>query len=289
MLTLPQKRGHSPFVRSTLRAVPANGGCPLFCSAALFALCAPALGPAEDVAFTARWDGSQQRYVLMLPDGFKPGQAHDLLVALHGHGSDRWQFVRSPRDECRAARDVAAEHGMIYVSPDYRAKTSWMGPAAEADVVQILAELRAKYSIGRVILCGGSMGATSALTFAGLHPELVDGVAAMNGHASHVEYQGFQDAIRQSFGGTKLEKPEEYRRRSAEFAAERLRMPIAMSVSDNDRSVPPASAIRLAEKLKSLGRDVLLIRRPNAGHQTSYEDSRAVVEWAVGKAKAREK
>ena len=106
----------------------------------------------------------------------------------------------------------------------------------------------------------------------------------MNGHANHVEYQGFQDAIRQSFGGTKLEKPEEYRRRSAELAAEKLRMPIAMSVSDNARSVPPASTIRLAEKLKALGREVLLIRRPDAGHQTSYADGRAVVEWAVGKA-----
>jgi hypothetical protein len=25
---------------------------------------------------------------------------------------------------------------MIFVSPDYRAKTSWMGPKAEADMVQ---------------------------------------------------------------------------------------------------------------------------------------------------------
>ena len=146
MLTLifatVQKRGHSPFVRSTLRAVPANGACPLFCAAAMGALWAAALGPAQDVAFTARWDGTEQRYVLMLPEGFAAGQTHDLLVALHGHGSDRWQFVRSPRDECRAARDVAAEHAMIYVSPDYRAKTSWMGPGAEADLVQIITELK---------------------------------------------------------------------------------------------------------------------------------------------------
>ena len=30
------------------------------------------------------------------------------LIALHGHGSDRWQYIKDPRDECRVARDVAA-------------------------------------------------------------------------------------------------------------------------------------------------------------------------------------
>ena len=84
--------------------------------------------PVNDVVFRANCDGTEQRYVLMLPADFKPKQRHDLLIALHGHGADRWQFIRDPRDECRAARDVAAAQGMIYVSPDYRAKTSWMGP-----------------------------------------------------------------------------------------------------------------------------------------------------------------
>jgi hypothetical protein len=46
-----------------------------------------------DVSFTAARDGTVQRYVLELPGDFKAGQAHDLLIVLHGHGSDRWQFV----------------------------------------------------------------------------------------------------------------------------------------------------------------------------------------------------
>ncbi len=95
-----------------------------------------------DIPFTAKCDGTEQRYVLMLPAGFKPERPHDLLIALHGHGSDRWQFIRDPRNECRATRDAAAAHGMIYGPPDYRAKTSWMGPQAEADLVQIIGELK---------------------------------------------------------------------------------------------------------------------------------------------------
>ena len=59
------------------------------------------------------------------------------MLAFHGHGSDRWQFIKDARGECRGVRDVAARFGLILISPDYRAKTSWMGPKAEADVLQI--------------------------------------------------------------------------------------------------------------------------------------------------------
>ncbi len=78
-----------------------------------------------DVTFTARCDGTAQNYVLALPCGTRADGNHDVLIALHGHGADRWQFVRDARDECRAARDFADEHEMLFVSPDYRAPTSW--------------------------------------------------------------------------------------------------------------------------------------------------------------------
>ena len=138
----------------------------------------------EDVVFRAEVDAHEERYVRILPVDFDPQQPHDVLLALHGHGSDRWQFVQQTRDECRAARDIAAKHRMIFISPDYRAKTSWMGPKAEADVVQIIAETKRLYRVRHVVVSGGSMGGTGSLTFAALHPELVDGVVAMNGTAN---------------------------------------------------------------------------------------------------------
>ncbi|NLF58605.1 MAG: alpha/beta hydrolase fold domain-containing protein, partial [Candidatus Hydrogenedens sp.] len=122
----------------------------------------PSLSEPEDVVFKADCDGTEQRYVLVLPEGHHPVRTHDVLVVFHGHGSDRWQYVLNPRDECRAARDAAAKRGMIFVSPDYRACTSWMGPKAEADTLQILRELKSRHRVGRVFLCGGSMGATAA-------------------------------------------------------------------------------------------------------------------------------
>ena len=175
-----------------------------------------------DMAFTSKLDQTEQRYVVVLPEKFDPTARQSVLIALHGHGSDRWQFVKDGRDECRAARDAAVAERMIFVSPDYRARTSWMGPAAEADLLQILDELCAKYRVARVVLTGGSMGGTGALTFAALHPQRIDGVVSMNGTANLVEYDQFQEAIAASFGGSKQDKPDEYRKRSAELNAERL-------------------------------------------------------------------
>ena len=187
---------------------------------------APAAEPrVEDVAFTAKCDGTTQNYVLVYPEGFKPDEPHPLLIALHGHGSDRWQFVKGAFDEARAARDAAAAHNMLFVSPDYRKSTSWMGPKAEADLLQIIDELKARFRVGKVIVCGGSMGGSSTLTFAAMHPERTDGAVSMNGTANHLEYNNFQDAIAESFGGPKAKIPGEYKKRSAEYWPERLTMP----------------------------------------------------------------
>lgn len=236
---------------------------------------------ADEITFTAANDGSQQKYVELLPAGLDAKAPVDVLIALHGHGSDRWQFIRQQRDECRAVRDVARRHGMILVSPDYRAPTSWMGPRAEADLVQIIHELKERHAVRRVLLCGASMGGASCLTFAALHPDLVDGVASMNGTANHVEYENFQAAIRRSFGGTKTEVPDEYRKRSAELHPQRLTMPTAFTVGGKDRSVPPDSVRRLARKLEKAGRLTRLIDREDGGHSTTYRDAVAILEFIV--------
>lgn len=235
----------------------------------------------EDISFTSKLDGSEQRYVLVLPEGYDPQTPASVLIALHGHGSDRWQFVKADRDECRASRDAAAKLRMIYVSPDYRAKTSWMGPAAEADTLQIIEDLRNRFKVSKVVISGGSMGGTAALTFAALHPDQVDGVVSMNGTANLVEYAQFQDAISASFGGTKQEKPEEYRKRSAELNADKLTMPIAITAGGRDTLVPPDSVLRLAGVLHKQKRMVRLIHRPEGGHDTNYADATLAFEFVL--------
>jgi pimeloyl-ACP methyl ester carboxylesterase len=243
----------------------------------------------EDVKFTAKCDGTTQKYVVLYPEGFKAEQSCDLLIALHGHGADRWQFIKETRDECRAVRDVAAARGLILVSPDYRARTSWMGPKAEADLLQIIEEVKSRQKIGNTFLCGASMGGSSSLTFAALHPKLLDGVVAMNGTANHLEYEIFQDAIEKSFGGTKVKIPLEYKNRSAEYWPERLTMPTAFTAGGKDVFVPPQSVLRLANVLKKLQPNVLLVYRVDSGHATDYDDAKQSLDFVLDIAAASEK
>ena len=52
---------------------------------------------------------------------------------------------------------------MAVGAPDYRAATSWMDSAAEADVLQIIEKYRKRYVPERVILVRGSAGASPSL------------------------------------------------------------------------------------------------------------------------------
>ena len=238
----------------------------------------------QDIAFKANVDGTEQRYVELLPPGFDNKVAHDVVLAFHGHGSDRWQFIKDARGECRGVRDTAARFGLIMVAPDYRAKTSWMGPKAEADILQIITELKLRHKVGRVLLAGGSMGGTSVLAFTALHPELVAGVCSLNGTANLVDYEKFQDAISASYGGSKTSVPEEYKKRSAELWPERFTMPVAFTTGGKDNIVPPQSVLRLVEKLKHSGRKVLSLHREAGGHSTTYEDTCTAMEFVLREA-----
>lgn len=251
------------------------------CGACAPAVAAESLGEPRDVAFTATVDGTEQRYVEMLPADFDPAEEHDALIVLHGHGSDRWQYVRQPRGECSGARAAAAKHGMIFVSPDYRAKTSWMGPQAEADVVQIIDLVRRKYRVRHVFLGGASMGGTAALTFAALHPDLIAGVVSQNGTANLVEFDKFPEAIAASYGGTKQAVPDQYRKRSAEFHVKALTMPVAITAGGKDATVPPQSVVRLATALQQRRRPVLLIFREAGGHATDEADTLTAFDFVV--------
>lgn len=253
----------------------------------LFTLESSLAATPQDIEFTANYDHTKQNYVMILPRSFSDQKSYSILIALHGHGSDRWQFVQDKRGECKAARDIAMKYHMIYISPDYRGRTSWMGPKAESDLIQIIEDLKTKFKIKKVFLCGGSMGGSSSLTFAAIHPNLIDGVAAMNPTANHLEYNKFQPAIQASFGGSKQDIPQEYKKRSAEYWPEKLTMPISISVGGQDKIVPPDSARRLVRILQQINKSVLLIDRPQQGHSTSYKDSYSLLEFVIRKSSQR--
>lgn len=260
----------------------------LACSIALDVTSAIAGACVEEREFRASYDGSVERFCTIGPNC--TNATVDVLFALHGHGSDRRQFVDQERGECKAARDVASERGMLYVSPDYRAKTSWMGPAAESDMLDLVMAFKKDHPDGRVFLCGGSMGGTGALTFAARHPELVSGVVAFNPLADHLSYTNFQEAIETSFGVRKADCPDVFRDRSALYHARAFTMPISVTVGGKDETVPPESARRLVTEIsKSRPELVYFDESPARGHETDYVASRRALEEMFRRADERKR
>ena len=139
-------------------------------------------------------------------------------------------------------------------------------------MLRILSEVQRRHRVYRVFIAGGSMGGTSALIFATLHPELIAGVCALNPTANIVEYAGFKDAIDISYGSAA-----EREKRSPELHADRLTMPVALTTGGKDSVVPPASTLRLAKKLSR----VLSLHREAVAHSTSYDDTVKAMEFVL--------
>ncbi len=59
--------------------------------------------------------------------------------------------------------------------------------------------------------------------------------------------------------------------------------PYGMTAGGVDRSVPAASVVRLADILRKLQPNVLLIHRESAGHSTNYEDGKAAITFVVNR------
>ena len=122
----------------------------------------------------------------------------------------------------------------------------------------MLTELKAKFQWKRFIFLSGSMGATSVLIFAVLHPELVD-AAGLLGAASdvkgyreyclnHPEWKVLLDiaaAISENY-------PEEgdMEKHSARLHADKLTMPIRYYHGENDVVMPVSEMLSLKELLK---------------------------------------
>ncbi len=224
--------------------------------------------------FIADFDGTRQTFLLLPP--CDPQRVETLVVALHGHGSHQEQFM-TPEiydDALGQAVRFAQAENLLYVTPEYRGN-SWMNAAATADIRQLIALLRVEFPVRRVVLVGGSMGGTSVLTFAALHPEGIDGVvslcpatdiAALFHELTGGPWAFIASAIRESYGGTPEDCPAEYALRSSLHHAERLTMPIILVHGDADQVLHVRHVRELVARLHALGAPLDYTELPNGDH-----------------------
>lgn len=211
-----------------------------------------ALVNAERVEFMSEYDGMRDWYLVV---SGKPDQL--CCVNIHGHGSAGDQLW--VRMDIRPILEEVVGEGMTLISPNLRGN-AWMSPAAAADMVQIIKMERQKRTWTKTIFACGSMGGTSALAFAALHPDIVDGVVAL-GAATDIERYGIwcrssdaptatagirsaiADAIAHAYGAA------DKTAHSASKNADKLTMPIILIHGEADTVIPVEEARDLAVKL----------------------------------------
>lgn len=98
------------------------------------------------------------------------------VVVIHGHGSHGDQIFTRP--DMLSWGSFAISKGLGILSPNLR-DNAWMSPEAADDLTELIQYAKEHYGWEKIILCSGSMGGTSNLIYAALHPKQIDGVVAL--------------------------------------------------------------------------------------------------------------
>lgn len=180
------------------------------------------------------------------------GPARDCVVVLHGHGSHGDQLLTRP--DLAPWLASLERWSVSVVSPNLR-DNAWMSPPAAADLKNLLENGKKRYAWRRIFFCSGSMGGTSALIFAVLYPELVDGLVVLGAASDIGRYRSWcaaqthpvlreiHDAISAGY------RDGDYSLHNVLAHAEKLTMPLFLCHGEADHTIPVSEARSLAERL----------------------------------------
>ena len=186
------------------------------------------------------------------------GKEKDCIVLLHGHGSHGDQILT--RSDLAPWRAYLAELDVSVLSPNLR-DNAWMSPAAAADLHHLLAAGKETHAWRRIFFAAGSMGGTSALIFAMLHPELADGLVILGAatdigrYASWCAAQPEIPVLREIHSAISAAyTPTDFALHNVCAHARNLTMPIHFHHGNADAIIPVSEARHLAEIFHNAGR-----------------------------------
>lgn len=231
----------------------------------------------ERLTFNCAADGSRWPYLVQVPKG----DPQAIVLNLHGHYANECQMMTEGDydDAFGNLRRECLRRDWVSVTAWYGGN-SWMGPLAEAGMIDLVAVLRERWPEVPLYLQGGSMGGSSALVFAVRQPRLLAGVAAFC-PASDIEgfyhwalgraprnptLRNVTDAIRIHYTVDGHDLEEELQARSAVRHAEALTMPLYISHGAKDALVPVRWTRQLVERLGELGHPAVYDELPNGDH-----------------------
>lgn len=220
----------------------------------------PALGafyPANllRLVYQSTVDGFED-WTLLLP-GANPAA---WIVVLHGHGSTGDQlYTRQDIREAWLPRFLDSGAGILTVNLRGNA---WMSPGAAEDLHELLQWMRVEQGMERTLFYSGSMGGTSNLIYAVLHPEDVNGVVARGAATDLATYYWWcldqpieialqiAGAIKEAYGGDPSSQKVLFQRHSVIANAARLTMPVYLAHGESDILIPVEQSRNLAQVMK---------------------------------------
>jgi dipeptidyl aminopeptidase/acylaminoacyl peptidase len=229
-----------------------------------------------------------------LPRKYARAQTVPLIVFVHGeiHGN-----VASDED-LHVVRELI-EQGYAVIAPDYRGSSGYGGDlwrqidygGLEIEDVQaaraFMIERHREIDRRRVGIIGWSHGGMIALLTAFAHPADYQAIYAgvpVSDLADRVQRRGkdYEELFSAPYhlGKTVAEAPDEYRRRSPAFNADKLRAPLLLHANSNDEDVPLSEVQRLIAALRQANKNFELHVYTNApgGHLFNRLDTPLALE-----------
>ncbi|MBN2451694.1 MAG: prolyl oligopeptidase family serine peptidase [Lentisphaeria bacterium] len=244
----------------------------------------------QRIEYRSAADGHRD-WALCLP----PASGGLWVVKIHGHGSHGDQLFTRP-DIRQSWLPLFTKHGLGILSPNLR-DNAWMSPAAARDLQGLLAHVRQRCKAQRFILASGSMGGTSNLIYAVLHPEDVAGVVALCPatdlttyhawcrHRNEGTLKAIADAIETAYGGppgTAGPQAESYTSHSAVQNVARLTMPTYIVHGTRDPLIPVSQPRRLMAAVGKAAH-VVYVEIPDGHHDAPLSLMRPALEWILQK------
>ncbi|GMU22519.1 MAG: hypothetical protein AMXMBFR13_26050 [Phycisphaerae bacterium] len=240
----------------------------------------------ERIEYASAIDG-QTDWALAL----RPTRGDTWVVHIHGHGSKGDQIFTRP-DIRDGWLPVYRRHGFGVLGVNLRGN-AWMSPPAAADLHALLKFMRYHYAARRFLLISGSMGGTSNLIYATLHPEDVAAVIALCPASDLATYHQWcrerseppvlreiADAIETAYGGPPDRREEAYDAHSALLHAERLTMPVYVVHGSDDAIIPVEQARGLAAA--AAGRETFdYLEVPGGDHETPLSLMEPGLKWIL--------
>jgi len=182
------------------------------------------------------------------------------IIVLHGHGSTGDQlFTRQDIREAWLPKFLESGAGILTVN---LRGSAWMSPAAVVDLQELLQWMRAEQGLEKTLFYSGSMGGTSNLIYAVLHPEDVNAVVALGAATDLSSYycwcldqslsiaRQIADAIREAYGGDPLSQKVLFQQHSVLQNTARLTMPVYLAHGGADILIPIEQSRNLAQAMQ---------------------------------------